>query len=87
MNCPYCGKPMEAGRIPGKDRSLCVPWIPEKMNATPVLPTRTKLLNGGGLILRNEPFPAAPFKEAYICRQCKKGIFSFQCEAGDVEDI
>lgn len=86
MNCPYCGNPMERGRIPGTDRFLCVPWIPSKMKKGAVLPTRAGLLQGGGLVLRDTPFPAVPYKEVFICRACRKGVFSFQNSAGDVED-
>lgn len=86
MNCPYCGKPMEAGHIPGKGWDICVPWIPEKMKRSFVLPTSSKLLNNGGLILRDKSFPAMPYKEVFVCRRCKKGVFSFQTELGDVDD-
>ena len=84
MDCPYCGKPMEPGRIPGKDCFLCVPWIPERMNVSVMLPGRTRLMENGGLILRDKPFPANPYKEVFICRACKKGVFSFQNDTGDI---
>lgn len=86
MNCPYCGRPMEAGRIPGKDLFLCVPWIPADMKRSAVLPTRSQLMDSGGLILRDKPFPAAPYKEMFICRQCRKGVFSFHSDKGDLDD-
>ena len=85
MDCPYCGKPMEPGWIPGKDCFLCVPWIPESMHAKFMLPGRAKLLRDGGLILRDRPFPAAIGKEVFICRACRKGVFSFQNDTGDIE--
>lgn len=61
MDCPYCGKPMEAGRIPGVDRFLCVPWIPAERKAGAMLPAKATLLDWGGLILRDKPFPAVPY--------------------------
>ena len=47
--------------------------------------TRTMLTESGGLILQDRPFPAAPYKQVFICRRCRKGVFSFQNDAGDIE--
>ena len=96
MDCPYCGGPMEAGWIPGTDRILRVAWIPETDRILRVawipetaerrfLLTRTMLTESGGLILQDRPFPAAPYKQVFICRRCRKGVFSFQNDAGDIE--
>ena len=85
MDCPYCGKRMEAGRIPGVDRFLCVPWIPAERKAGAMLPAKATLLDWGGLILRDKPFPAVPYKEVFICRTCGKGVFSFSSPAGDID--
>ena len=85
MDCPYCGKRMEAGRIPGVDRFLCVPWIPAELKSGAMLPTKSTLLDWGGLILRDKPFPAVPCKEVYICSACGKGVFSFSKPAGDID--
>lgn len=85
MDCPYCGKRMEAGRIPGVDRFLCVPWIPAELRAGAILPRKAALLRRGGLILRDKPFPALPRKEVFICRACGKGVFSFSKPAGDID--
>ena len=84
MDCPYCGGPMEAGWIPGTDRILRVAWIPETAERRFLLP-RTMLTESGGLILQDRPFPAAPYKQVFICRRCRKGVFSFQNDAGDIE--
>ena len=74
MDCPYCGGPMEAGWIPGTDRILRVAWIPETAERRFLL-TRTMLTESGGLILQDRPFPAAPYKQVFICRRCRKGVF------------
>ena len=50
-----------------------------------VLLTRTMLTESGGLILQDRPFPAAPYKQVFSCRRCRKGVFSFQNDAGDIE--
>ena len=75
MNCPYCGSPMAAGKILGSDRILCVSWLPAKLK--PRWLTRNKVIDSGGLIMADKPFPAFPTKEAFLCRQCKIGVFSF----------
>ncbi len=41
---------------------------------TKVLLTRTMLTESGGLILQDRPFPAAPYKQVFICRRCRKGV-------------
>ena len=76
---------MEAGRIPGVDRFLCVPWIPAELKSGAMLPTKSTLLDWGGLILRDKPFPAVPCKEVFICRAGGKGVFSFSEPAGDID--
>ena len=40
---------------------------------------------GTDRILQDRPFPAAPYKQVFICRRCRKGVFSFQNDAGDIE--
>ena len=65
---------MEAGWIPGTDRILRVAWIPETAERRFLL-TRTMLTESGGLILQDRPFPAAPYKQVFICRRCRKGVF------------
>ncbi len=84
MNCPYCGQPMEVGWIMGADRILCVPWIPQ--DAKQKIFSRRNVIKCGGLIMRDNPFPAFPKKETFICRQCRKGVFSFHNDKGDIDD-
>ena len=50
-----------------------------------MLPAKATLLDWGGLILRDKPFPAVPYKEVFICRTCGKGVFSFSSPAGDID--
>ena len=73
MNCPYCGKPMEAGSIPG-DRQNGMFWLPENEKIT--LPiTSWTVGETGGIPLADPKFFGFPELKVYICRECKKGIF------------
>ena len=60
MDCPYCGKPMEAGRIPGVDRFLCVPWIPAERKAGAMLPAKATLLDWGRPDPAGQAVPGRP---------------------------
>ena len=72
MNCPYCGKPMEAGRILGR-RDFGHVWLPEEAS-TPLAISRKIVENKKGIVL-NDPAILRPGVDAYICKSCKKGIF------------
>ena len=72
MNCPYCGKPMEAGRIPGR-RDFGHVWLPQEASTPLVLSTKT-VENKKGIVL-NDTTILRPGIEAYICKDCKKGVF------------
>lgn len=73
MNCPYCGKPMETGEIPGR-REAGVFWIPEEADIM-VSFAEWELKEKGGITLTEPKFFGFPSLKAYICRACKKGMF------------
>lgn len=72
MNCPYCGKPMEEGRLLGR-RDFGHVWLPQEVS-TPAMLSRKNVENKNGIIL-NDPTILRPGVDAYICRACKKGVF------------
>ena len=72
MNCPYCGKPMEEGRLLGR-RDFGHVWLPQEVS-TPAMLSRKIVENKNGIIL-NDPTVLRPGVDAYICRTCKKGVF------------
>ncbi len=64
---------MEAGSIPG-DRQNGMFWLPENEKIT--LPiTSWTVGETGGIPLADPKFFGFPELKAYICRECKKGIF------------
>ena len=73
MNCPYCGKPMETGEIPGR-REAGIFWIPEEADIM-VSFAEWELKEKGGITLTEPKFFGFPSLKAYICRACKKGMF------------
>ena len=72
MNCPYCGKPMETGRIVGR-RDMGHIWLPEDEH-TPLAAAKGIIQNKRGIIL-NEATMAKPGLVTYLCKECKKGVF------------
>jgi len=75
MECPYCGKPMEDGRIPG-DRQNGMFWLPENEEIS-VAFANWVMDEKGGIPLADPKFFGFPYLKAYICRECKKGVFEF----------
>ena len=75
MNCPYCGKPMEEGRIPG-DRQNGMFWLPEGEDIS-VAFAHWVADEKGGIPLADPKFFGFPSLKAHICRDCKKGVFAF----------
>ena len=73
MNCPYCGNPMEEGKIPG-DRQLGMYWLPEDKK-TSVAFAYWEVDEINGISLADPKFFGFPSVKAYICRTCKKGVF------------
>ena len=76
MNCPYCGKPMEAGRVPG-DRQNGMFWLPEKEEVA-VAFANWVVDEKNGIALADPKFFGFPELKANICRDCKKGVFEFK---------
>ena len=74
MNCPYCGKPIEKGTISGR-RDFGHVWFPEDVRY-PLMLSKSVVEKKKGILL-NEPTVIRPGLTAYICRECKKGVFEF----------
>lgn len=87
MNCPYCGEPMEKGfMVTHVMRDIL--WIPQTAEWAPfAFYTREEieerynglvLTQGGRVFKKQHPWKSvvsvAPMD---ICRDCKKGIYSF----------
>jgi len=83
MNCPDCGAKMERGYIIGRKDSG-FPWYPENEKATLAF-SESSMAKRNGLILGKDgrQFPTGTLSlenarlETYICRKCRKGVFSF----------
>lgn len=73
MDCPYCGKPMEAGNIPGR-RDSGVYWVPEGEDVS-VAFSNWVLKEKDGIQLCDPKLIGIPELKTYVCRACKKGIF------------
>ena len=73
MNCPYCGNPMEEGKIPG-DRQYGMFWLPEN-EKIPIPLCSWEAGEVGGIPLADPKFFGFPELKAHICRVCKKGVF------------
>ena len=83
MNCPNCGEQMDKGYIIGrKDSGL--PWYPENEKATLAF-SESSMAKRNGLILGKDghQFPMSTLSlenarlETFICRKCRKGVFSY----------
>ena len=72
MNCPYCGNPMEEGKILGR-RDFGHVWLPADASV-PVILSRKVVENKKGILL-NDPTLLRSGVDAYICKDCKKGVF------------
>ena len=80
MKCPYCGKEMEQGCIPGS-RDTGVLWFPKtgKANGTPppvIGRKRVEKENGVALCVPTY-FGAIPQLEVCLCRECGVRMFRF----------
>lgn len=74
MNCPYCGNPMEKGKIPILDRTVEAYWLPEE-EKLPWFVSKKVYQKKNGVVLSETPFLGMTYINAYICRACKKGVF------------
>lgn len=78
MNCPYCGKPMEAGWIP--NAAYSVVWLPENVNQKFRLYLDTeKLEKLNGVVLRSlELRIQKRGLPAFLCRECHKVVIDYE---------
>lgn len=67
---------MELGYIPSNKSGTSVVWYP--IGKHPFSMSSKSIENVGGIVLSDYSFSSYGGKlEAYICRECKKGYFSF----------
>ena len=82
MQCPYCGEEMEKGAIYGR-RDVGLPWYPENERLPAVISENIVAKRNGLLLGKGGVFPTSTLSvkaaelETYICRKCRKGIFSY----------
>ena len=80
MKCPFCGKEMEKGFIPTAAYS-CV-WLPESAFPFQLLLDTDKVKSLNGIVVKGFQLSMRKRKiDAEICRECKKGVFSFDQDA------
>ena len=81
MKCPYCNKEMEPGEIHMTRPGLY--WFPSSL-ANPSYYSERELPKAGGIVLSSRSmrtlFSGADLVTAYVCKDCGKGIFSFEPE-------
>ncbi len=76
MNCPFCGKFMENGKLYNGRRDIGLIWLPEEAKL-PLLFSEEKIHERNGIILSEAtyiPF-IFPFVNANVCRDCRRGVF------------
>lgn len=77
MKCPYCNAPMEKGKIYAAARYAPVVWLPEPETLKWYY-SQSKLERQNGLRLAKPELSIEPTcLPAYICKNCKKGVFEF----------
>jgi len=83
MNCPNCGVEMEKGYIVGRKDSG-FPWYPENEKWTRLVFSEKSVAKRNGLILgKDGQFLESTLSlknamlDTYICRECRKGVFSY----------
>lgn len=83
MICPSCNKEMEKGCILSGRRDIGLLWFPEGTKRPFFLDT-DKLRKLRGLQLNWPRFGFGKCSvEAWVCRECGKGTFSFDTERSD----
>ena len=81
MNCPYCGQPMEQGRLYGVSPTMDFTWIPEGTRPPLLFGNSSRVEEKGGMHLNAQRnWLKKSYLEVFICRACGKGIFSFSSE-------
>lgn len=77
MNCPYCGKPMEAGFL-ASNRVSGIPWLPEGTEMPWFsLQGEFSIYKRGGFLLADQASARNGLTlTAWLCRDCGKGIFN-----------
>jgi len=82
MKCPNCKEEMEKGYIIGR-KDTGIPWYPENEKATVIISEKSIAERNGLLLGKDGQFPTSTLSlknamlEAYVCKKCRKGVFSF----------
>lgn len=76
--CPYCGGDLEKGTIQNGRRDLLIYYLPPEKNL-PWLVTEKSIEKCGGIPLggNNYEYWKSSKADAYICRKCRVGLFTF----------
>ncbi len=81
MNCPFCHGPMEKGYLENGRRDIGLIWFPESRKIPALfLATETTVKDDGGIFLSHAKIFSLKrdVPSAWICRNCKKGIFEWK---------
>lgn len=83
MNCPYCGKEMTLGKIPSGHLDTPLLWFPKDAGRMRIRFNWSvkQAAEHGALVLCWPHFNGRRYEgytaPAYVCRDCKKGVFEF----------
>lgn len=77
-NCPYCGELLEKGSIENGRRDILIYYLPPGKHL-PWLVTEKSIEKCGAIPLdgNNYKFWKWSKADAYICRKCRVGLFTF----------
>lgn len=81
MKCPICYSPMEKGYLDNVRRDIGLIWLPENVKISALfLDAEATVKEAGGVFLcRPQIFKLKrELPSAWICRNCKKGIFEWK---------
>lgn len=78
MKCPYCGGPMDEGKIYSSRREAPLYWLPKEI-VHPFLDfyNEDRIHDQGGYILDDAKFPYlhGRYKTAWHCPECRAMLF------------
>lgn len=77
MKCPYCGKEMVVGEIRNQQGSM-IYWQPLSDNLFKTRLTKSSVEKHGGINLVKAQTNFSEPTKAYVCKECKKCIISFE---------
>ena len=78
MNCPFCGTPMDEGKIM-TGLSCGTVWVPRDTRRPFPNFTLYKIEEAGGMILSDQFNLRDGYSlTAHICRKCRQGVFPLE---------